>query len=531
MGNLADDLCSPDAYSSPRPQKVERIETHISWIFLTDDEAYKVKRPVGFAFLDFRTLEARERACRDEVELNTRLAPGVYRAVVPVRRAPDGSHHIGPGPGEVVDFAVRMTRLTRDLRADLLLADGDLHGGDVDRLAAHLAAFHLAARHDPAVARHGTLEAVRRAVDENFVETRATICTYLTAAQARELEDWQHTFLARNGGLFGDRIAAGRIREGHGDLRLEHVYVDDGHFTILDCVEFSERLRCADVASDVAFLAMDLAWHRRVDLAERFLARYARDADDYDLYALVDFYASYRAHVRAKIAATVAAAPGLEVSDDVRARAARDARRYFLLALAGDRRSLLEPAVVAVGGVIASGKSHFADALGRELGAPVLEADRTRKAMFGVSPQSPLHEAPWAGAYSPEATKRVYEEVLRRAAVVLRSGRPVVLDASFRSRDLRGAARALASAHRVPFRFVETRAPGNVLRERLAQRAHAASVSDGRLDVLDAFLSSYESVDELPAAEHATIDTTQPVEKNLAALRERIVTWPRGLSA
>lgn len=211
-----------------------------------------------------------------------------------------------------------------------------------------------------------------------------------------------------------------------------------------------------------------------------------------------------------------------------RQRAAAEARRYYLLALASERRPLLPPAVVAVGGVIAAGKSTIAEAIAGRLAAPVVDADRTRKALLGVEPTTPLHVPAFAGAYTPEASERVYEELLRRAGRVLDSGRPVVLDASFRRRDHRLAARHLAHRHSVPFRFVECRADPTLCRQRLERRERERGVSDGRLEIFDDFLARWQPVEELPAAEHLLLDTGRPLEESLEALERHLPTWPAG---
>jgi predicted kinase len=189
----------------------------------------------------------------------------------------------------------------------------------------------------------------------------------------------------------------------------------------------------------------------------------------------------------------------------------------------------LRPTVVAVGGVIASGKSAIASRLSAELSAPVIETDRTRKSVLGVNALRPLDEPAWSGSYSPAFSDRVYDELFRRAGVVLASGRPVVLDASFRSAPLRSMARDLAKAHGVPFRFIECRATPDVCRERLAERARQRTVSDGRLAIFDEFCARYEPVVELGAGEHMVLDTTKPIEDSVETLRKSLETWPQGL--
>jgi len=521
------DLLRPEAYGPLRPTKVELVETHISRVFLLDGDVFKIKRPVNLGFLDFTTLERREAACRAEVSLNTRLAPDVYLGVVPVRLDPGGrASFCGDGP--VVDWAVHMRRLPDAQRADVRLAHGQLDAPAIDSIARHLARFHADARTDGAVSAFGAPDAIARNVEENFAQTRGLIEMY--DDEAAEIIRWQTAFLRGHAALFAQRAATGRVRDGHGDLRLEHVYLDaEDRPTIIDCIEFNDRFRFADVCADVAFLSMDLAAHGRVDLAERLLAHYARETNDYDLYALVDFYESYRAFVRAKIAAFQAADTGID--EGSRTRAAAEARRHLLLALAADRRSLLMPVVVAVGGIIASGKSTVAERLDDEMSALVVDAYRARKSMVGVDPRHPLHEAAWTGAYDPGFTERVYAEVMRRAEVVLASGRPVVIDASFRSPMMRARVRELAIAHGAPFRFIECRADPEVCRDRLAQRARVPGVSDGRLDVFDAFRAQFEPVNELPSDERVVLDTTRPLDESVDVLRGRLETWPRGFVA
>ncbi len=530
---LKEDLVRPEAYAEVASSRtVACIETHISWVFVREQDVFKVKKPVNLGFLDFTTMKRRRSACEAEVCLNRRLAPDVYLGVVPIVRGEDGRARVWPAPYRratsrpVVDWAVHMRRLPDAARADHLLAAGTLDVGAVDAIATTLAVFHGRCVANEGSARFGSRAALQCNLEENFAQTRHQIEKYLSAEQARELRRWQRQFLRRHASVFSRRAAEGQVRDGHGDLRLEHVYLQEGRVTVLDCIEFNKRFRFADVCADVAFLSMDLAGHGRVDLAERLLAAYAREANDFDLYAVVDFYESYRAYVRGKIAALLA--DDESVGHAVRQRSQEAARRYFLLALSADRRSLLQPGVVAVGGIIASGKSTIAERVGDALSAPVIDADRTRKAMLGVKATDRLSDPAWAGAYDPRFTESVYNEVLRRAGVVLESGRPVVLDASFRSVAMRDAARDLARRHNAPFRFVECRATADACRTRLALREQQGGVSDGRIAIFDAFCARFEPVDELPSAEHFVIDTTQPIDRNLTALRSVLDAWPHG---
>lgn len=520
MTDLEHDLLAPG---------MELVQTHISRVFLGKDRVWKVKKPVNYGFLDFSTVERRKKACEAEVRLNARLAPGIYERVVPVTRDASGRHAFD-GPGDIVDWAVQMARLPDARRADLLLEQGLLTPQDMDTLAHSIARFH--ARMPPLQTEDGAggPRMLLTNVSENFAQTRETVGDHVSAEEALEIERKQLAFIAEHRDLLEERVRTGHVRDGHGDLRLEHVYLVSSEPVVIDCIEFNERFRFADTCADIAFLSMDLSRMGRTDLAERFLATYARASGDYDLYRLVDFYESYRAYVRAKVASLLCADPYVDV--DARARAASDARRYYLFALAAGRPPLSPPALVIVGGIIASGKSTIADRIAALLAAPVVDADRARKAMLGLAETAPAHDRAFSGAYDPAFTERVYDELFRRARAVLDSGRPVVLDATFRSRELRRKARALAHEYGIRFYFIETRADTRTCQDRLRERARGPAVSDGRLEIFDDFVSRWEAVDELPSSEHFVIDTTATDAtdgQTLEPLKRELPVWPTGI--
>jgi len=507
MGNLKADL---------QAQGLQLVETHISWVFLGSEEVYKVKRPVDLGFVDFTTREKRRLACEAEVRLNARLAPGIYLGVVPVVKDAEGVHVLG-AEGRPVDWAVRMRRLPDEQRADVLLGAGSLGCEEIDRVAAHIADFHDRARSDATTARHGRVDVIRANVEENFEQTRGSIHEFLEPAQAQEVEAWQ---LARleDQATFEARISSNKVRDGHGDLRLEHVYFrEDRSIVVIDCIEFNDRFRYADVCSDIAFLSMDLTWHGRPDLAEYLLARYAWETDDYDLYSVVDFYESYRAFVRGKVASLLALDG--EASSVARGRAYDEARRYFLLSVAFERPPLEPPRIIAVGGQIASGKSTVASSIAQRIAAPLLSSDRTRKRLAGREPTESMKSEAWSEHYSEAATEDVYEELLRRAELIVRSGRPVVVDASFRTVSMRRRFHEAADRLGVPFLLVECHAERSARLERLRARERAMNhESDARSDLLDTFEAAYEPPEELPARAHERIDTS----KNRGSTRRRL---------
>jgi uncharacterized protein len=511
MENLKQDLIG---------QGFELRETHISQVFLDADRVYKIKKPVALGFLDFSTLALRERLCVAEVELNRRLAPSVYRGVVAITRDSSGHHRIG-GEGEPIEWAVHMRRLPDRDAASVRLQEGRLGRAELRLLAEHVARFHAAARCDAETARYGLPELIAANVRENFEQTRQSAALFLSRGELADIERWQLGFVHDQRQRLLQRVSGGFIRDGHGDLRLEHCYLDDaGAVEIIDCIEFNERFRYGDVCADAAFLAMDLGWHERRDLSEAFLADYARASGDHDLYGVVDFYESYRAYVRGKVSSMLQEDPGAEPA--ARARAAEQTRKYYLLAEACTRDPLERPVLYAVGGLIASGKSTLAEQLGAHIPAPIVDSDRTRKQLAGVDPFTPLPDAAFAGHYSAEASAETYAELLRRAEVVLRSKRSVVVEASFRTQADRKAALELARRCGVAFLFIECAASPEVCRARLVRRARDLSISDGRLELFDAFAKSFEPVRELPAESHLRVATDGPEDAAFSQVLARI---------
>ncbi|MGH7277986.1 MAG: hypothetical protein ACREJG_04790, partial [Candidatus Rokuibacteriota bacterium] len=360
-------MTRPEAYPAPRPATVSLVSTHISWVFVADHEVWKLKRPVDYGFLDYTTLDRRRHFCHEEVRVNRRLAPDVYLGVVPVRL--DGGHHSFTSNGAVVDYAVRMRRLPDAASAEHLLRHGALTHEQLWRLAGRLATFYATSASGSS---WGSLDVLRTNVEENFAQVRPFVGRFVDAETVEAVRGWQLGYLAREERVLDARREQGRIRDGHGDLRLEHVYFEGNQVIVIDAIEFNERFRIGDVAADVAFLAMELDARSRPDLAASFLAAIAMESNDYDLYAVLDFYLSYRAWVRGKVASFLAA--DRSTGPDKAQRKAREAERLFALARAYGQPRVEVGAVVAVGGLIGAGKSTLARALGRSLGLPVIDS-------------------------------------------------------------------------------------------------------------------------------------------------------------
>ncbi len=512
-GTLADDLCRPASHPPPRPAAVERRETHISWVFLAGDTAWKVKRPVALGFLDFRELEQRRHFCEEEVRLNRRLAPDVYQAVVPVRRVATG-HTLDPEQcdGPIVDYAVKMRRLPDDASASALLAAGQLQAAHLRTLAARLARFYDQAAQVTAL---GAPPAVAATVEENLAQLAAAAPGILDGERLARVAAAQRRDLERHQNRFPERQAAGKIRDGHGDLRLEHVYFLPEP-VVIDCLEFNPKFRGGDVALDIAFLVMELRAAGRAELGEYFVHRFVRETGDHGLYPLLDFYCAYRALVRAKIACLIAG--DASVDADKRRRKREEARSLLALTEALENGSPDRPMVLAIGGQVASGKSTLAEALAERFGLPVVSSDVTRKSLAGLPATQPGSEELYTSAF----TEQTYADMIRRAGLVLDGGRSVILDATFRDPSQRRRARDLAAARDTGFLFVETYCDQATLRARLRARAARPSESDADERVLDQLRGQWVPPDELPEDERLSLEGSRPLPELVAAVEPRI---------
>ncbi len=503
-------LLDPRSYPDPA-ERVELRETHISWVFLVGERAYKVKKPLVLPFLDYGSLERRLEMCREEVRLNHRLAPAYYLGVDSIVRREDGLRLVsGEQPG-AVEYAVRMLRIPEERTLSSLAARGALGADDVDAVARRVATFHRCADQAPSRARKLAV------LLEPFVENHETLGDVgpptLTADRLLAAERFTTAFLAARRDQIAARGERGLVRDCHGDLRAEHVIVGDP-VAVFDCIEFNSALRLIDVGADLAFLVMDLVRLGANELAARLLSSYRDAGGDPGDDALLYFYASYRAWVRAKV--TCLRSRELRDDDPKRESEQHEARSVFELGHRLAWRARL-PVVIAVGGAAASGKTALASRLSAVSGLKHLNSDVLRKRIAGLAPTqraSPEH-------YTDEFTLRTYEELGRLAAseVELRAG--AIVDATFHRYDRRRAFMTGLGASPAPVLFAECQAPQEVLLERArARMVSGGSVSDADVDIVETQLSEFEPFDEVPAITRATIRTDQPVAAEVVAVEQ-----------
>jgi uncharacterized protein len=450
-----------------RTLHAQQIETHISWVLLAGELAYKIKKPVRLPFVDYGTLAARQGFCEEEVRLNRRLAPSLYLGVSRITGTPKLPEVDGPGP--VLDYAVRMRRFPAGALFGERLDAGRLDSADIDRLAALLGDFHAKAPRTAAENGFGNVEG-RRAVALAALAGAAPVMEAKDQAAVREWLEQQASALAP---LWQERFASGHVREGHGDLHLDNLVALEGGVAAFDCIEFDPALRWIDVIDDITFPVMEFAARGRRDFAFRLLNGWLDRTGDHEAVPALRFSAVYRALVRAQV-------------EHLRGPARADSARRFVAAALQWTRPLT-PGLCITHGLPGSGKTFQSQRLLEREGAIRLRSDVERKRLFGLGMLEDSH-ARGLDLYGRDATARTYAYLYSTARSLLLAGYPVVLDAAFLLRSEREAAHALARDLQVPYAILDCQAPPEVLRERLRSRTGDASEAD--VDVLDRLSAS-----------------------------------------
>ena len=451
----------------------ELVQTHISWVLLAGDHAYKIKKPVRLPFLDFSTLALRKTCCEDELRLNRRFAPDLYLDVVGLYHSPEDPRW--DGQGDPIEYAVRMRRFDESGRLDHLCAHGRLTPDHLSDLARTLADFHARAPATAPDSRFGRPPEVLAAARENFQELEQLLPAAEHARLARLL-DWTGAEFARQENRMHTRRAAGRVRECHGDLHLANMVCIDGRIRMFDCIEFSEALRWIDVASEYAFTYVDLLDHRQGGLAGWFLNEVLACGGDYEAAAVLRFYAVYRALVRAKVAAIRGTQAGGEADTDAYLTLAEQ------LVQARPARLIITHGLAGCGKTVASTRLLRSDPHAATLR---LRSDVERKRLFGLDARQHSGSPPGGGIYAPDAHARTYAHLYDQAAMLLRAGWSVVVDAAFLRRAERDRFRALAAELELPCAILAPEAGPEVLRERiLARERRGLDASEATLAVL-----------------------------------------------
>ncbi|KAA0235838.1 MAG: hypothetical protein JJLCMIEE_02990 [Acidimicrobiales bacterium] len=478
-------MFEPTKGASAQDLELDLAETHISVLVFWGDRAYKAAKPVAFAFIDQSTPAIRRQALKRELLLNRRLAPDVYLRVLDVRDS----------EGELVDAVLEMRRMPSERRLSTLLARGDRRGHEgLEQVARKLAAFHEQAAVAEDAERLAGQGALRSMWESNLKGLEPFEDRLVPRSLLADVTRLAHAYIDGRGPLFEQRIEHGLIRDGHGDVLADDIFVLDDGPRILDCLAFDDDLRTTDVLADVAFLVMDLQRLGHVSWSVDLIRWYQEFTAELHPASLAHFYVAHRALVRAKVACLSAVEPGDEHAGEANA----------LLAICRRHLQRAAPRLVLVGGEPGSGKSTLAQGLSDQLGWSVLRSDVERKELAGLSSSDDASAPVGEGIYRPDMTAATYDVLLSKAGALLSMGESVILDASWQSRIERARARNLAMASCTELAELRCEAPAQVTGERLLERElRPDSASDATMEVAK---SMHETFDAWPEAEPIRTD-------------------------
>ncbi len=477
------------------------VETHISWVLIGEDVVYKIKKPVDFGFLDYTTLKKRQFYCNKEIELNRRLAREIYLGVSKITK--DSESFTIDGDGKVVDYAVRMNRMPQDRMMDVLIENNQMKDSYIVALAKKIADFHLRAETNDYISQFGNIETNKFNTDENFEQTKDGVGEFITQFQYDAIKDYTNNSYIENKGLFEKRVREQKIRDCHGDLYSRNIcIVDEEEIYVYDCIEFNERFRYSDVASDVAFLLMDLENYSRYELSDLFFKKYIEFSKDVDLERIVDFYKVYRAYVRGKIAFFQ--------------RNKEEAGRYFDLAF-GYLPCEYKPKVVVLGGLTGSGKTTVAKALKERADFVVISSDEVRKQLVGMDVYDKDLSDYKKGIYSEEMTQRAYDEIVNQAYGFVKNGKSVILDATFIKKWQRNKVFERLKRLGIKPLVVFLEVDEELALEHFKKREKEKSISDGRYEI---FVKQKNDL-EMPKGA-IVIDAKKPIDEIAEEILSRV---------
>ncbi len=492
QGMLFDALKKPSFYG-PHVKSVHLLQTHISYVALTGTFAYKVKKPVNFGFLDFSTLDKRKYFCDEEMRLNKRLCPEIYLDVLPITQT-DKNLELN-GKGTIVEYALKMKEFPQKYIMTDLLKQGKITEETIDHLCAILIDFYTTQEPSEDITKYGELSAVKQNIDENFDQTKPMINVTIPKENYSYLKEASARFFERKKQVFESRMKEGYIHDCHGDLHSGNIVVAHDAIHIFDCIEFNDRFRFCDVASDIGFLAMDLDFLNHPYLSSYFIQQYVKKSGDIGIYEVLNFYKSYRAYVRGKIHGFQLNDPHIDPAK--KKDIIETARKYFDLSsyyaeLFSQTLHTTKPLLFLVSGLAGTGKSTVARKIAVDYHATQINTDVIRKERAGIDQFERHHDQFNTGLYDPKKIDETYEHVMQNAAAVLKKGGNVVLDATFQKKKYRDMAHHVAVKNHATLVMVHCVCPDVVVKKRLEDRLKKKSVSDGRWEIHLAQKTTFE---------------------------------------
>jgi hypothetical protein len=515
-------MCLQDPAAYPhQPAGLEVVQTHISCVALAGDHVYKIRKPVKLGFLDFSTLQQRLDDCRREIELNRRLAPDIYLGIHSIVRKGDHLQFVSEEVEDAIEYAVVMKRLDDKRFLSHMLDDQQVTSRDIERIVEVLEPFYRNQQPGADVLERGQPQNVRDVLVSNLESTRDMVDACITSPAFKAISFFHDCWFSQRSDLLRQRVERGWIKDGHGDLRPQHINVGADKVRIYDCVEFDEKLRHVDVAADIAFLVMELDHRQTQSLSREFVSKMSQALEDDRFMNMLALYKCYRAVVRAKV--EYLRSQESEVSDDQQQASWRQAQAYFhqacSYAVAPEK-----PAVLVVMGTVGVGKSSVATRLSEDLGWQRVSSDRLRKEMAELPLDQRPPEAIREQLYSQEMTEQVYQQLVDTASRAVENDQHVILDATFSRASHRQKLIDLLDETGADGMFLELTASEKTLKKRLKDRRHQRSVvSDARLEEFDRLLESYDPPAEVPAKMHRSISSEQAIDDAMNELYVNLI--------
>jgi aminoglycoside phosphotransferase family enzyme/predicted kinase len=500
---LIEQMMQPGFYPHPVKEPIELIQTHVSYVFLTGDYAYKIKKSVNFGFLDFSTLERRQHFCLQEFQMNQLNAPEIYLEVLPITET-DGKFQLN-GSGQTAEYVLKMREFPQSDLFISLFEQGKLTTSHLEDLGRIVAQFHAKAETNDYIRSFGEVSQIRQAIDENYQQTEKYIGGPQNLKQFEETKQFTDTFFAKQEELFKTRVQQDKIRECHGDLHLRNICLWDNKIQLFDRIEFNEPFRFVDVMYDIAFAVMDLEARGRKDLGNVFLNTYVEQTGDWEGLQVLPLYLSRQAYVRAKVTSFLLDDPG--VPDVTKKEAEVTASQYYKQAW--EYTQLRQGQLILMSGLSGSGKTTVARHLAQQLGAIHLRSDAVRKHLAGI----PLTQRGGEELYTQQMSQKTYSRLLELGTKLAKAGFSVILDAKYDQQATRLAAIQEAKNYNLPVKIYHCIAPEEVLRARLLSRT--GDVSDATSDLLAKQQAVAEFFTDAEQSLVTTLDTTQDWKSQL----------------
>lgn len=506
LPSLIQQMLQPGFYTHPVTEPIQLIQTHVSFVLLTGDYVYKLKKPVNFGFLDYSTLEKRRHFCNEELRMNKRGAAELYLDILPITQTGE-KYNLG-GSGEAVEYTLKMRQFPQEALFTNIFERGELTDRLMEDLGRVVAEFHTHAPINDYIRSFGKVSQLRKAFDENYQQTEKYIGGPQTQQQFEETRQFTDAFFADREDVFKQRIANNWIRECHGDLHLRNIALWQDKIMLFDCIEFNEDFRFVDVMFDIAYAVMDMDARDRGDLGNAYLNTYVEQIGDWEGLQVLPLYLSRQSYVRAKVISFLLDDPAIPAEE--KEKASKTAAQYYKLAWQYTQKR--PGKLILMSGLSGSGKSTAARHLARKLGAIHIRSDAVRKHLGGI----PLYEKGGNDLYTPEMTQKTYQRVLDLGITLAKQGYRVILDAKYDRIALRSAAISAAENNHIPLQIIQCTAPVEEMRRRLSLRI--GDIADATADLLASQQASAEGFSETETPYLKVIDTTHNLDSQLESI-------------